>query len=104
MAVFLEELCHAVLPFACTSRAFDAQHVQLARDVAKGEIRSGHGGLGLLFATADSCYRGNRSSAAEDALAVGGKSRRAVGHRRVGALNVRRKPSLVNRMSKEAEK
>jgi hypothetical protein len=43
--VFLDQLADSVAAFALTARAFDAQHVELAFNVAEDEISSGHGGL-----------------------------------------------------------
>jgi hypothetical protein len=42
VAVLSDELGNAVLSLACAPRAFDPQHVQLARDIAEGEMGSGH--------------------------------------------------------------
>ena len=41
VAVLSEELGNTITALACAARAFDPQHVQLAGDIAEGEIRSG---------------------------------------------------------------
>jgi hypothetical protein len=45
VAVLREELGHAVTALARASCAFNPQHFELASDITKGEIRSGHSGL-----------------------------------------------------------
>ena len=42
MTVLSDELGNAVLFSACAARAFDLQHVQLAGNIAEGEIGPGH--------------------------------------------------------------
>ena len=44
-AVLSNELGHAVTALARASCAFNPQHFELASDITKGEIRSGHSGL-----------------------------------------------------------
>jgi hypothetical protein len=44
-AVLLDQPADAIAALALAARAFDAQHVELALDVAKYEIGAGHRGL-----------------------------------------------------------
>ena len=48
MTVLSDELGNAVLFSACAARAFDLQHVQLAGNIAEGEIGPGHESVGRL--------------------------------------------------------